>query len=112
MVKKNKITDYLTSFNNFFVNLSSTKYFAGISILIVNLSSRYLDTELSKKQKEFLSGTYIKKIIIFFVCYLGSRDIKTSLLLTLIYIIIVNGLLNETSDYYIFTKPTSTDTPT
>ena len=86
------------------MEINYSKYFAGISILIVNLSSRFLDTELSKKQKEFLSSTYIKKIIIFFVCYLGSRDIKTAIVLTLIYIIIINGLLNETSDYYIFTK--------
>ena len=50
--------------NNTFKNLNSSKYFAGLMILFLNLSSRYLALELSETQEQLLSNKLIRRFII------------------------------------------------
>ena len=61
--------------NNTIKNLNSSKYFAGLMILFLNLSSRYLALELSETQEQLLSNKLIRRFIIFTVVFVSTRDI-------------------------------------
>jgi hypothetical protein len=91
--------------NNAMNNLNSSKYFAGLMILFLNLSSRYLALELSETQEQILSNKLIRRFIIFTVVFVSTRDIWVSMIVTAVFIILVSGLFNENSKYCIMTKP-------
>jgi hypothetical protein len=91
--------------NNTIKNLNSSKYFAGLMILFLNLSSRYLALELSETQEQLLSNKIIRRFIIFTVVFVSTRDIWVSMIVTAVFIILVSGLFNENSKYCIMTKP-------
>jgi len=86
-------------------NLNSSKYFAGLMILFLNISSRYLALELSETQEQVLSNQMIRRFIIFTVVFVSTRDIWVSFIVTAVFIILVSGLFNENSNYCIITKP-------
>jgi hypothetical protein len=86
-------------------NLNSSKYFAGLMILFLNLSSRYLALELSETQEQMLSNKLIRRFIIFTVVFVSTRDIWVSMIVTAVFVILVSGLFNENSKYCIMTKP-------
>jgi len=93
------------TFNDTLNNLNSSKYFAGLMILFLNLSSRYLTLELSETQEQLLSNKIIRRFIIFTVVFVSTRDIWVSMIVTAVFIILVSGLFNENSKYCIITKP-------
>ena len=95
----------MINFNKLIFNLNTSKYFAGLMILFLNLSSRYLALELSETQEQILSNKLIRRFIIFTVVFVSTRDIWVSMVVTAIFIILVSGLFNENSKYCIVTKP-------
>jgi glucan phosphoethanolaminetransferase (alkaline phosphatase superfamily) len=84
--------------------LNSSKYFAGIMMLVLNLGSRFLVMELSESQEQLLSNKIIRRFIIFTVVFISTRDILVSLVVTAIFIVLVSGIFNENSKYCIVTK--------
>ena len=90
------------------LSLNTSKYFAGIMILFLNLGSKYLALELSETQEQLLSNKMIRRVMIFTVVFVSTRDIWVSLITTAIFIVLVSGLFNENSKYCIMTKPVIT----
>ena len=85
--------------------LNTSKYFAGMMMLVLNLGSRFLVMELSESQEQLLSNKIIRRFVIFTVVFISSRDIMVSLVVTAIFIVLVSGIFNENSRYCIVTKP-------
>lgn len=85
--------------------LNSSKYFAGMMMLVLNLGSRFLVMELSESQEQLLSNKIIRRFIIFTVVFISTRDILVSLVVTAVFIVLVSGIFNENSKYCIVTKP-------
>ena len=80
-------------------NLNNSKYFAGILMILMNLGSKYISLELSETQDEFFSNIVIRRMMIFTVVFIATKDIIISLIITACFIIIVSGLFNESSKY-------------
>ena len=87
------------------LSLNTSKYFAGLMILFLNLGSKYLALELSETQEQMLSNKIIRRVMVFTVVFVSTRDIWVSLITTAIFIVLVSGLFNENSKYCIITKP-------
>ena len=77
--------------------LNTSKYFAGMLILLLNLGSRFLVMELSETQEQLLSNQIIRRFIIFTVVFVSTRDILVSLVVTAVFIVLVSGIFNENS---------------
>jgi hypothetical protein len=80
-------------------NLNNSKYFAGILMILMNLGSKYISLELSESQDEFFSNIVIRRMMIFTVVFIATKDIVISLIITACFIIIVSGLFNESSKF-------------
>lgn len=80
-------------------SLDNNKLLAGISIVMLNIGSRYLVLDLSENTKELLQLSIIRRITLFCIFYLGTRSFKMSILLTAGFVIISAGLFNEKSKY-------------
>lgn len=73
-------------------------------MIFMNIGSKFIVIELSDTQKELLSNTILRQVLIFCIAFVGTRDIIISLLLTAVFVILVDGLLHEASPMYILPK--------
>jgi hypothetical protein len=72
--------------------LNTNTMFAGFMMLLLNVGSRYIVHEFSEDDKEYRENILIRRICIFAVCFVGTKDVLTSLILTAGFIIISSGL--------------------
>ena len=80
-------------------SLNDNKFFAGIVMLTMNIGSKYISIELSKTQENYIKYSLGRQILIFAVLWMGTRDIVTALILTIIFILFADYLFNEHSKY-------------
>tara|TARA_B110001450_G_C17397982_1_gene390456 strand:- start:227 stop:550 length:324 start_codon:yes stop_codon:yes gene_type:complete len=80
------------------INLSENKYVLGITMIIINIGSRFLLDELTSKQKKFINRPLIRRLTIFCIFYMASKDIMASLILTIIFIIFISDLFKDDND--------------
>ena len=81
--------------------LNDSKFFAGLVILIMNIGSKYITVDLSKTQENYIKYSLGRQILIFAIIWMGTRDIVTSLIMTIIFILFADYLFNEHSRYCI-----------
>ena len=90
--------------NSKMMELTNSKYFAGIMMLTLNLGPRFLVMELSQNQEQILSNKIIRRFVLFSVLFVATRDIWVSITLTAAFIVLVTGIFNEDSDYCVVPK--------
>jgi len=84
--------------------LNSSKLFAGLMMIFLNIGSKFVTIELSSNQKQFLANSILRQVLVFAVAFVGTRDLLISLILTAVFTILVDGLLHETSPISILPK--------
>lgn len=72
--------------------LNNNKLFLGIMLIVLNIGSRYLVDEFSTSEEEYSRNLVLRRIAVFAVCFVGTRDIVISLILTAAFIIIATGV--------------------
>jgi hypothetical protein len=85
--------------NTNIINLNQSKVFAGIIIIVLNISSKFVTIKLSKSMEAYLKYTFSRSILIFAMAWMGTRDIYTALFITVVFAICANYLFNEESSY-------------
>ena len=65
----------------------------------MNIGSKYISLELSETQDDFFSNIVIRRMMIFVVVFIATKDIITSFIITACFIIMVSGLFNENSKF-------------
>lgn len=90
----------LSYIKNYIDTISNDKILIGASILFLNIASKHIDIKLTKNQEAFIKKIG-KEVLVFFMLFIGTRDILISLLLTFIYWFIGSLLLNENSSFCI-----------
>lgn len=86
---------------NKYINiLNNSKLFYGIMMMLMNLTSRYIDIDL-ESHKIFFKSVIIRRLAIFTIAFIATRDIYISVIITILYIILVLHLFNIKSKYCI-----------
>ena len=85
-------------------SLNNSKIFSGLIMIAMNLGSKYISMELNESQEEFLSKKLIRRIIIFAVFFVATRDILISIVLTIIFILFIGNLFNDSSKFCLIKK--------
>lgn len=94
---KNNIEKTVNSLNN-------SKYLAGILMIVLNVLSKYISVKFTKVQEAYIKNLLGRQLLIFTVAFIASRDVVVSLMLTLSFVLFIDYLLNEESDYCIIPK--------
>ena len=84
--------------------LFDNKYLIGIIMVVINLGARFIVNELNEEQKKLINSKYLRRIIIFLVIFMATRDIVISLVLTVIVILVIFEFFNEDSEYSLVPK--------
>lgn len=100
-IKNNNIVDAFTNLFNYLHNnilaLNNSKIFAGLMIVTLNISSKFVTFKLSKSMESYLKYTFSRDLLLFTIAWIGTRDIYISFIITLVFLIILDFLLNEDS---------------
>ena len=73
-------------------DLNNNKYLAGITLLMLNIGSKYLIVDISKSTQQLLKLKIIRRFTIFSIFFIGTHNIVISIILTAAFIIFSNGL--------------------
>lgn len=85
-------------------SINGSKLFVGLMMIFLNIGSKFITIDLSQTQKEYLTNSILRQVLIFAIAFVGTRDIITALILTAVFTILVDGLLNEKSPIGILPK--------
>jgi ABC-type uncharacterized transport system permease subunit len=83
-----------------FVNSFNTNPFvAGVVMIFMNLGSKHLANEIPNNMEKFFSNPYIRKITLFCILFVATKNLEISLILTLLFLLLSKYILNENSIY-------------
>ena len=94
-------TRLLASLNEYVGSLNNSKYFAGIVMIMLNLGGKVVSVNFSKSAQEYLKFNVGKQLFVFSMAWMGTRDIYTALVLTAVFVVLSEHLLNEESNFCI-----------
>lgn len=84
--------------------INDSKLFAGLIVIILNVSSKFTTVPISKTMESYLKNTFSRHILVFAIAWMGTRDVFIALTVTIVFIIIMNVLLDENSPFCCFTE--------
>jgi hypothetical protein len=76
---------------------ASSPFFIGVMMLLLNIGSRYITHEFSSNDEEYSQNILLRRLAIFAVCFVGTRDVIVSILLTAGFVILSSGFLRGKS---------------
>lgn len=91
-------------FNDVTLSINNNKYFYAVTMILLNMGAKYIEMDLAESHRQFLSSKILRRIIIFTVSFVATRDIIASLIITASFVIIVLNLFNEKSNYCVLPK--------
>ena len=101
---KNKDDDGVSGFRSLFSfmhntlgTMNNSKIFAGLMIIILNIASKFVSIRLSKSMESYLKYTFSRNVLVFAMAWMGTRDIITAGIITLLFIVCMEYLFNEDS---------------
>jgi hypothetical protein len=108
--------DHVRGVHQTFIRLNESKFFVGILMIVMNIGSKYITVKMSNSQESYMRNNVAREVIIFCACWLGTRDIYISIILTASFFILTEHLFNEDSCLCVIPKrfrtPASSQTVT
>jgi hypothetical protein len=80
------------------------KYMIGLIMVVVNLGARFIVNELDEKQKKMINSKYLRRLLIFLVIFMATRDLGISIVLTVVVILFLFEFFNENSEFSLLPK--------
>ena len=76
-------------------NLNENKYFIGFTMILLNIGARFIIDELDDDLRKIISGPYVRRFFIFCSFFMATKDIFTAVILTIIFVIIINEIIGK-----------------
>jgi hypothetical protein len=91
------LTLIVSTANYYVLQLNSSKFFAGVVMILLNIGAKFITIQFSKSTEEYLKNTVSKQLLVFAMAWMGTRDIYAALGLTAVFTILSDYLFNEES---------------
>ena len=89
------------SINKYLYNINESKLLAALSMLLLNIGSKYIELKISDSQAEYIRNEIGREILIFAMVFVGTKDIILSIIVTAAFIVLANTVFHEDSKYCI-----------
>lgn len=89
-------------FDSFVMAVNANPYFIGLMMLALNLGGRFIGLELTRAQETFLQNVWVRRLLIFVVLFMGTRNILVAFWMWLAVVFLLGYVLNENSSMCIF----------
>ena len=84
------------------MSLNSNPYFIGMMMLMLNFGGRFLPLEMTKGQEAFFQNTWVRRLLIFIIVFVGTRNVLVAFWMSLVIILCIGYLFNENSSLCLF----------
>ena len=84
------------------IQVGSSPYTIAAAIFLLNIGGRFLPGEISKGQEKFLNQPWFRRLMIFVIFFVATRNLLIAGTLSIIMILVISYLLNEASPLYLF----------
>jgi hypothetical protein len=84
--------------------LNTSKLLVGVCMIMFNIGSKYILIDLSKSQEQLLKSFVLRRITLFCIFFVATRDLVVSFVLTASFVVLALNLFNEDSKYNIVPK--------
>lgn len=92
----------ISPLDGFLQVFNTNPYFIGIMMLVLNLGGRFISLEVTKKQEQFLQHPWVRRILIFTVLFVATRNIWVAFWATVTVVLFLGYLFNENSSLCLF----------
>lgn len=76
----------------------------GIAIILMQIGGSYISKEIPDYIEEIIDTPILRRFFIFIIVLIYTKDVGTSVLVTLLFVIMFSFLLNKKSRYCILTE--------
>jgi hypothetical protein len=91
--------EYIVEWGKYAVyRLNNSLFFAGVVMIMLNIGSRYIELKLDPSTENFLKTALSKELLVFSVCWMGTRDLIIALVLTAVFVVLADYGLNANSN--------------
>ena len=77
--------------------LNTSPFITGCIMLMMNLGGKYIAMEVPKGMHSFFAHPWVRKITLLGISFIATKNIKTALLISLLFILFSKYLMNENS---------------
>jgi hypothetical protein len=77
--------------------IGNSPFVIGIMMLLMNIGSRFIVHEFSSNEEEYTQNVMLRRITIFTVCFVATKDIVVSVVLTAAFVVLAGGLFRGKS---------------
>jgi hypothetical protein len=79
--------------------LNTNTLFVGLMMFTMNIASRFVNIKLSRSMEGYMKFSFSKDILVFAIAFIGTRDLYWALIITLVFILFMDYLFNESSSF-------------
>lgn len=90
--------------DQFFQSLNQSSYFAGIMMILLNIGGKYFVQEFGSTIDFIFNLKVVRRLLLFTVFFVATRNVKTSLILTAVFVVLALELFNEKSQMCVIPK--------
>ena len=76
-------------------NLNENKYFIGFTMILLNIGARFIIDELDDDLRKIVSQSFVRRFFIFCSFFMATKDVFIALILTIVFVIIINEFLGK-----------------
>jgi hypothetical protein len=90
------------------LSISNSKLFNGCIMLLMNIGGKYLVLDLPGNMEKLFSTYFVLRcLVLFSIFFMATRDIKISIMLSLLFFILIKFFINEKSTFCLVSQPES-----
>lgn len=98
------VTGALNPLDGLLQVFNQNPYFIGLMMLLLNLGGRFISLEVTKQQEQFLQLPWVRRVLIFTVLFVATRNLWVAFWMTLVVVLFLGYLFNENSALCLFGK--------
>ena len=78
--------------------INDNKYMIGVTMIMLNIGARFIIDELDDDLRKMISNTIVRRVFIFCSFFMATKDLFTAIVLTIIFVILINEVFAEELD--------------
>lgn len=78
--------------------LENSKFFIGIVMIFMNIWGRYVVDEISGDEEEYRRNIILRRVAIFAIAFMATRDLLISIFLTAGFVILAMGISRRSQE--------------
>ena len=85
-------------------DICNNKYLIGVIMILINIGARFIVNELNEDQLKIVNSTNVRRIMIYLVVFMATRDIFTTIIIGTITILLIKEFFNNESENSLIKK--------